>query len=176
MHEVYNPINLLGKEIEVSYHIDDIGEDATVVELDPLDGQRRFEIVFKKFPEEGDDERCFWSLDHEPYAMETGLQGEKASFTDIGHMRRIHLNIKKLDHTEEEGEEVPKESTNENMQAEYTVKQLSDKLKVDVVYVNGYIQTLLKMGKASIAGKVEKPAGSRGKPSNIYKIDTNFVG
>ena len=51
-----------------------------------------------------------------------------------------------------------------------TVKELSDKLGVDVVYVNGFLQTLVKIGKAEVVGKVEKPAGSRGKPSNIYLI------
>lgn len=56
-----------------------------------------------------------------------------------------------------------------------TVKELSEKLGVDTVYVNGFLQTLIKMGKASVVGKVEKPAGTRGKPSNIYEINEGIV-
>lgn len=159
MHEIYNPINLLGKELEISYHVDDGGEDATVVELEPVDEQRRFEIVFAKLPETEDDERFFWN-NQQPYE----IIGDKAAFANIGHMRRIYLKIKKLEYTEE----VTNEQTNNNMKT--TVKELSDKLGVDVVYVNGFIQTLVKIGKAEVVGKVEKPAGSRGKPSNIYQI------
>jgi hypothetical protein len=158
MHEIYNPINLLKKEIEISYHVSDLGEDAKVIEIEPVDGQRRFEIVFAKCPEEEDDERFFWT-DQKPYE----IVGDKAVFSDIGHPRRIYLNIKKLDYNEE-----VTNKTNNNMKT--TVKELSDKLGVDVVYVNGFLQTLVKIGKAEIVGKVEKPAGSRGKPSNIYQI------
>jgi hypothetical protein len=158
MHEIYNPINLLKKEIEISYHVDSLGEDAKVIEIEPVDGQRRFEIVFAKCPEEEDDERFFWT-DQKPYE----IVGDKAVFSDIGHPRRIYLNIKKLDYNEE-----VTNKTNNNMKT--TVKELSDKLGVDVVYVNGFLQTLVKIGKAEIVGKVEKPAGSRGKPSNIYQI------
>jgi len=158
MHKIYNPINLLKKEIEISYHVDSLGEDAKVIEIEPVDGQRRFEIVFAKYPEEQDDERFFWT-DQKPYE----IVGDKAVFSDIGHPRRIYLNIKKLDYNEE-----VTNKTNNNMKT--TVKELSDKLGVDVVYVNGFLQTLVKIGKAEIVGKVEKPAGSRGKPSNIYQI------
>jgi hypothetical protein len=159
MHEIYNPINLLGKELEISYHVDDLGEDATVVELDSVDGERRFEIVFKKYPETEDDERFFWTT-QEPYE----IVGDKAAFANMGYMRRIYLQIKKLDYTEE----VTSEQTKNDMKT--TVKELSDKLGIDVVYVNGFIQTLVKIGKAEVVGKVEKPAGARGKPSNIYQI------
>ena len=158
MHEIYNPINLLNKQIEISYHVDSLGEDAKVIEIESVDGQRRFEIVFTKYPEEQDDERFFWT-DQKPYE----IVGDKAVFSDIGHPRRIYLNIKKLDYNEE-----VTNKTNNNMKI--TVKELSDKLGVDVVYVNGFLQTLVKIGKAEIVGKVEKPAGSRGKPSNIYQI------
>jgi hypothetical protein len=157
MHEIYNPINLLGKELEVSYHVDDKGEDAKVVELEAVDGGRLFEIVFTKLPETEDDKRFFW-VDQEPYE----IVGDKAAFSDIGHMRRIYLTIKKLEYTEE--------VTNNETNMKTTVKELSDKLGVDVVYVNGFIQTLVKIGKAEVVGKVEKPAGARGKPSNIYQI------
>jgi hypothetical protein len=157
MHEIYNPINLLNKEVEISYHVSHLGEDAKVIEIEPVDGQRRFEIVFAKYPEEQDDERFFWT-DQEPYE----IVGDKAVFSDIGHPRRIYLNIKKLEYTEE--------VTNNESNMKTTVKELSDKLGVDVVYVNGFLQTLVKIGKAEVVGKVEKPAGSRGKPSNIYLI------
>jgi hypothetical protein len=157
MHEIYNPINLLNKEVGISYHVSDLGEDAKVIEIEPVDGQRRFEIVFAKYPEEQDDERFFWT-DQEPYE----IVGDKAVFSDIGHPRRIYLNIKKLEYTEE--------VTNNESNMKTTVKELSDKLGVDVVYVNGFLQTLVKIGKAEVVGKVEKPAGSRGKPSNIYLI------
>lgn len=161
MHEIYNPINLLNKEVEISYHVSDLGEDAKVIEIEPVDGQRRFEIVFAKFPEEQDDERFFWT-DQKPYE----IVGDKAVFSDIGHPRRIYLNIKKLEYTEE----VTNEQTNNESNMRTTVKELSDKLGVDVVYINGFLQTLVKIGKAEVVGKVEKPAGARGKPSNIYQI------
>jgi hypothetical protein len=157
MHEIYNPINLLNKEVEISYHVDDLGEDAKVIEIESVDGQRQFEIVFAKYPEEQDDERFFWT-DQKPYE----IVGDKAVFSDIGHPRRIYLNIKKLEYNEE--------VTNNESNMKTTVKELSDKLGVDVVYVNGFIQTLVKIGKAEVIGKVEKPVGSRGKPSNIYLI------
>jgi hypothetical protein len=51
MHEIYNPINLLNKEVEISYHVSDLGEDAKVIEIEPVDGQRRFEIVERKTAE-----------------------------------------------------------------------------------------------------------------------------
>ena len=56
-----------------------------------------------------------------------------------------------------------------------TIKELSNKINVDTVYVNGFLQTLIKMGKASVVGKVERPAGTRGKPSNIYEINEGIV-
>jgi hypothetical protein len=31
------------------------------------------------------------------------------------------------------------------------------------------------MGKASVVGKVKKPSGTRGKPSNIYEINEGIV-
>lgn len=56
-----------------------------------------------------------------------------------------------------------------------TVKQLAEQLNVQPVYVNGYIQTLIKMGKAKVEGKVERPEGTRGKPALIYDIEDSFI-
>jgi hypothetical protein len=159
MHEIYNPLNLLGKEIEVSYHQDDLGEDAKVVEIEAIDGQRVFEIVFAKYPETEDDERFIWTT-QEPYE----IVNEKACFSDIGHPRRIYLNLKKP-HDNVEDNEI---TTSEKMRT--TIKELSVRLDVDPVYVNGFIQTLMKIGVAKVVGKVEKPNGGKGKPSNIYEI------
>jgi hypothetical protein len=52
-----------------------------------------------------------------------------------------------------------------------TVKELTDKLGIDQVYVNGFIQTLVQLGKAVAIGKVERPEGSRGKAAMIYEVD-----
>lgn len=57
-----------------------------------------------------------------------------------------------------------------------TIKQLSEQLKLQPTYVNGFVQTLVKMGKATEVGKVEKPAGTRGKPAKIFEIDDSFFG
>jgi hypothetical protein len=160
MHEIYNPINLLNKTIEISYHIDDVGETAKVVEIESTDGERVFEIVFDKLPEMDEDEKFIW-IDQEP----DEIIGDKACFRNIGYMRRFYLTIAKECSNIEE--------TTDNMKT--TIKQLSEQLGVDPVYVNGFIQTLIKIGKASIVGKVEKPVGSRGKPSNIYEIAEGII-
>lgn len=52
-----------------------------------------------------------------------------------------------------------------------TIKQLSEKLQVETVYVNGFVHTLIMLGKASVFGKVERPEGTRGKAAIIYEID-----
>jgi len=160
MHEIYNPLNLLGKTIEVSYHQDDSGEDAKVIEIESIDGERAFEIVFDKYPEIEDDERFIWTT-QEPFEF----VNNKACFDNIGHMRRIFLTFKGT-HDNLKTEQI---TTTNTMTT--TIKELSDKLGVDSVYVNGFIQTLSKIGKARIVGKVEKPNGGKGKPSNIYEID-----
>jgi len=160
MHEIYNPLNLLGKTIEVSYHQDDLGEYARVIEIEAIDGERAFEIVFDKYPEIEDDERFIWTT-QEPFEFVNG----KACFDNIGHMRRIFLTSKEP-HDNVETEQITTANTMKT-----TIKELSEKLGVDSVYVNGFIQTLLKIKKARIVGKVEKPSGGKGKPSNIYEID-----
>jgi hypothetical protein len=157
MHKIFNPINLLNQDVRISYHPDDFGEDAKVIEIESRNNERTFEIVFSNYPELEDDERFIWTT-QEPYE----IVGDKAVFSDIGHMRRIYLQCKKLEYTEE--------VTSETNNMKTTVKELSEKLGVDVVYVNGFIQTLIKIGKAEVIGKTERPAGSRGKPSNIYQI------
>lgn len=157
MHKTFNPLNLLNQEVRISYHPEDFGEVAKVIEIESINNERAFEIVFENYPETEDDERFIWTT-QEPYE----IIGDKAAFSDIGHMRRIYLQCKKLEYTEE--------VTNETNDMKTTVKELSEKLGVDVVYVNGFIQTLIKIGKAEVIGKTERPAGSRGKPSNIYQI------
>ena len=163
MHKTFNPINLLNQDVRISYHPDDFGEDAKVIEIESRNNERTFEIVFSNYPELEDDERFIWTT-QEPYE----IVGDKAVFSDIGHMRRIYLQCKKLEYTEE--------VTIETNNMKTTVKELSEKLSVDVVYVNGFIQTLIKIGKAEVIGKTERPAGSRGKPSNIYQIAEGILG
>jgi hypothetical protein len=162
MHKTFNPLNLLNQEVRISYHIEDFGEVAKVIEIESRNNERTFEIVFANCPEFEDDERFIWTT-QEPYE----IIGDKAVFSDIGHMRRIYLQCKKLDYTEE--------VTNETNDMKTTVKELSEKLGVDVVYVNGFIQTLIKIGKAEVIGKTERPAGSRGKPSNVYQISEGIL-
>jgi hypothetical protein len=157
MHKIFNPINLLNQDVRISYHPDDFGEDAKVIEIESKNNERTFEIVFSNCPELEDDERFIWTT-QEPYE----IIDDKAVFSNIGHMRRIYLQCEKLEYIEE--------VTSETNNMKTTVKELSEKLGVDVVYVNGFIQTLIKIGKAEVIGKTERPAGSRGKPSNIYQI------
>jgi len=52
-----------------------------------------------------------------------------------------------------------------------TIKQLSEKLHVETVYVGGFVHTLIMLGKARVFGKVERPAGTKGKAAIIYEID-----
>ena len=56
-----------------------------------------------------------------------------------------------------------------------TVKELTDKIGIEQVYVNGFIQTLVKLGKAEAVGKVERPDGSRGKAAMIYEVDDSIL-
>jgi hypothetical protein len=56
-----------------------------------------------------------------------------------------------------------------------TIKQFVEQHKVEQVYVNGFFSTLVSLGKAKIVGKVERPAGVRGKPANIFEIDEELA-
>lgn len=149
MHPQFNPQALLDKSLEISYSKNTIGEDAKIIDI----GEDQYKIVFEQAPEdEEQDEQFIWTT-QEPESIE----GNTAFFRNIG-VTNFYLKIK--------------EQTN-NMKT--TVKELSEKLGVDTVYVNGFLQTLIKIGKASVVGKVEKPAGTRGKPSNIYEINEGIV-
>jgi len=152
MHPQFNPQALINKPLEISYWKDSIGEDAKIIDI----GEDQYKIVFEQAPEDDDqDDQFIWTT-QEPESIE----GDTAFFRDIG-ATNFYLKIKqKLEY-------------NNNMKT--TVKELSEKLRVDTVYVNGFLQTLIKMGKASVVGKVEKPAGTRGKPSNIYEINEGIV-
>ena len=152
MHPQFNPQALLDKSLEISYSKNTIGEDAKIIDI----GEDQYKIVFEQAPEdEEQDEQFIWTT-QEPESIE----GNTAFFRNIG-VTNFYLKIKqKLEY-------------NNNMRT--TVKELSEKLGVDTVYVNGFLQTLIKMGKASVVRKVEKPAGTRGKPSNIYEINEGIV-
>jgi len=56
-----------------------------------------------------------------------------------------------------------------------TIKELSEKLKIDTVYINGFIRTLVELGKASIVGVVERPEKSKGKAAKIYEINDEVI-
>ena len=151
MHPQFNPQALLDKSLEISYSKNTIGEDAKIIDI----GEDQYKIVFEQAPEdEEQDEQFIWTT-QEPESIE----GNTAFFRNIG-VTNFYLKIKE-------------QTNNNNMKT--TVKELSEKLGVDTVYVNGFLQTLIKMGKASVVGKVEKPAGTRGKPSNIYEINEGIV-
>jgi hypothetical protein len=152
MHPQFNPQALLNKPLEISYWKDSIGEDAKIIDI----GEDQYKIVFEQAPEDDDQEDPFIWTTQWPESVEN----DTAFFRNIG-ATNFYLKIKqKLEY-------------NNNMKT--TVKELSEKLGVDTVYVNGFLQTLIKMGKASVVGKVEKPSGTRGKPSNIYKINEGIV-
>jgi hypothetical protein len=152
MHPKFNPQALLDKSLEISYSKNTIGEDAKIVDI----GDGQFKIVFEQAPEDDEQDNPFIWTTQEPESIE----GNTAFFRNIG-VTNFYLKIKQ------------KIEYNNNMKT--TVKELSEKLGVDTVYVNGFLQTLIKMGKASVVGKVEKPAGTRGKPSNIYEINEGIV-
>lgn len=57
------------------------------------------------------------------------------------------------------------------MKRKGTIKELAEKLGVSPVNANGFVNTLLKLGKAKHVGVVKKPKGTRGRPTNIYTID-----
>lgn len=150
MHPQFNPQALLNKPLEISYSKNTIGEDAKIIDI----GDGHYKIVFKQAPEDDEQDDPFIWTNQKPESIE----GDTAFFSNIG-ATNFYLKIK--------------EQTNNNMQT--TIKQLSEKLGVDTVYANGFIQTLIKIGKASVVGKVEKPAGTRGKPSNIYEIQDGIM-
>ncbi len=158
MHTIFNPENLLGKPLEISYDKNSVGELAKVVDI----GENRYKILFERFPEDDDEDGLIWT-NQEPDSVED----DTAHFSDIGnfnYQRGFNFYLK-----------ISQEQENNNTNMKTTVKELSDKLGVDVVYVNGFIQTLIKLGKASVVGKVERPAGTRGKPSNIYEIQEGIL-
>jgi hypothetical protein len=148
MHPKFNPQALLNKPLEISYWKDSAGEDAKIVDI----GDGQYKIVFEQAPEDDEQDDPFIWTTQEPESVE----GDTAFFRNIG-VTNFYLKVKQKN----------------NMRT--TVKELSEKLGVDTVYVNGFLQTLIKMGKASVVGKVEKPAGTRGKPSNIYEINEGIV-
>jgi hypothetical protein len=156
MHPQFNPQALLNKPLEISYWKDSIGEDAKIIDI----GEDQYKITFEQAPEDDEQEDPYIWTTQEPESIE----GDTAFFRNIGAtnfwMREVKDEEQKLEY-------------NNNMKT--TVKELSEKLGVDTVYVNGFLQTLIKMGKASVVGKVEKPAGTRGKPSNIYEINEGIV-
>lgn len=157
MHLIYNPQNLLGKPLEISFYKEYPGEPAKLVDI----GEDRYKIEFERSPDE-DEDALIWT-DQEPESVDE----HGAFFRTIGDMNfYLKIEEQKLEYTE---------NTNKIKNMKTTVKELSDKLGVDVVYVNGFIQTLVKLGKASVVGKVERPAGTRGKPSNIYEIAEGVV-
>jgi predicted transcriptional regulator len=161
MHTIFNPKNLLGKPLEISYDKNSVGEFAKVIDI----GENQYKILFERFPEDDDEDGLIWT-NQEPVSVED----DTAHFETIGNFNyqrgfNFYLKIS--------NQEQKKLEYNTNMKT--TVKELSDKLGVDVVYVNGFIQTLVKLGKASIVGKVERPAGTRGKPSNIYEIQEGIL-
>lgn len=152
MHPQFNPKALLNKPLEISYWKDSIGEDAKIVDI----GEDQYKIVFEQAPEDDEqDDQFIWTTQEPEY-----VEGDTAFFRNIG-ATNFYLKIKQ------------QAEYNNNMKT--TVKELSEKLGVDTVYVNGFLQTLIKMGKASVVGKVERPAGTRGKPSNIYEINEGIV-
>lgn len=154
----YNPENLIDKSITLSYYRDGIGEDVKIVEIDPIDDTRRFHIQFEKCPDLDEEDFIIWTNEQPDIIDEYG-----AYFTNLGGIGNFYLKLK-----EEQEQEKQKLEYNKNMKT--TVKELSDKLGVDVVYINGFLKTLEKLGKATVVGKVERPAGTKGKPSNIYEI------
>jgi hypothetical protein len=152
MNKTFNPQALLGKPLEISYWKNSTGEDAKIIDI----GDEQYKIVFEQAPEDDDQEDQFIWTDQEPESVEN----DTAFFRNIGGAN-FYLKVKqKLEY-------------NNNMKT--TVKELSEKLGVDTVYVNGFLQTLIKMGKASVVGKVENPAGKRGKPSNIYEVQEGIL-
>jgi hypothetical protein len=153
MHPQFNPQALLNKPLEISYWKDSIGEDAKIIDI----GEDQYKIVFEQAPEDDNqDDQYIWTTQ-----WPESIEGDTAFFRNIG-TTNFYLKVKEQ-----------KLEYNNNMKT--TVKELSEKLGVDTVYVNGFLQTLIKMGKASVVGKVEKPAGTRGKPSNIYEINEGIV-
>lgn len=161
MHPIYNPRNLLGKTLEISTYENSPGELAKVLDI----GEDRYIIQFERCPDDEED-AIHWTEEEPERIDENG-----AYFTNIGDIGNFWMKI--VEQEEQKLEYTKSVERKQNMKT--TVKELSEKLGVDVVYVNGFLQTLVKLGKASVVGKVERPAGTRGKPSNIYEIAEGIV-
>jgi predicted transcriptional regulator len=161
MHKIYNPKNLLNKPLLISYGVESLGENAKIIDI----GDNQYRIVFEACPEDDEDDFLVW-VDQEPEF----IINNKAFFRNIGQFN-FYLQIEEQE--QEQEQTVKKLEYNKDMKT--TVKELSEKLGLDVVYVNGFLQTLLKIGKAEIIGKVERPVGQRGKPSNIYQIQEGII-
>jgi hypothetical protein len=154
--QTYNPKNLIGKRLEISYHKDaHHGEYASLLDI----GNNQYKISFEKYKEDDLEDSFLWEKQLPEKIEDDG----RAYFRNIGEIN-FYLKIAK--------EEQETKEQNNNMQI--TIKELSDKLGVDVVYMNGFVQTLVKLGKATIVGKVNRPTGTRGVAPNIYEIDPDF--
>ena len=164
MHPIYNPQNILGKTLEVSYYKNYPGELAKLIDIGELNDIKRYAIQFERFPDDESDQ-IIWSGEEPETVDEQG-----AYFTNIEDVVNFQIRI-----AEQEQEQEQEQKLEYTTSMKTTVKELSEKLGVDVVYVNGFLQTLVKLGKASVVGKVERPAGTRGKPSNIYEIAAGIV-
>lgn len=160
MHPIFNPQNLLGKPLLILFHKNFCGEKAKLVDI----GEERYKFEFERFPENDEEDAYIWT-DQEPSLVENGM----AHFTTIGE---THFYVK-IEEAQPQEEQEQKLEYNSNMKT--TVKELSDKLGVDVVYINGFLKTLEKLGKATVVGKVERPAGTKGKPASIYEINPGIV-
>jgi hypothetical protein len=158
MHPIYNPVNLLGKRILISFYKDFPGEYAKVIDIGEND-VKKYAIEFEKAPDDIEDS-IIW-IDEEPDTVDEN----GAYFTTIGEFGNFYLKI----------EEEQEQKLEYNTSMKTTVKELSDKLGVDVVYINGFLKTLEKLGKASVVGKVERPAGTKGKPASIYEIQEGIL-
>lgn len=161
---IYNPENLVGKTITISYWKDFPGEYAGVVDI----GDGKYKIVFEKFSDSEEDE-IIWENEQPDSVDERG-----AYFTNLGDIGNFWMKIlerenKKLEYNQEQQQTKQK-------QMKTTVKELAEKLDMEVAYINGFLQTLVKLGKAEVVGKVERPAGTRGKPSNIFEIADGIIG
>ena len=56
---------------------------------------------------------------------------------------------------------------------ELSIKELAEANDLDYLEAQGFIKTLVKLGKAQM-GKPRKIEGAKGKPTNIYLIPTEL--
>lgn len=157
---IYRPENLVGKIITISYWKDFPGEYARVFDI----GDGKHKIVFEKCSDSDEDE-IIWDDEQPDSVDERG-----AYFTNLGDIGNFYLKVedKKLEYNQEQQQ-------TKQTQMKTTVKELAEKLDMEVAYINGFLQTLVKLGKAEVVGKVERPAGTRGKPSNIFEIADGII-